>query len=885
MKPTLFISIMLFFLATTSMGQNDKNQEPGRRKLQEEMNAYINKSNREFNEFADRRNREFSDYLRATWKEFKMMQALKPVSEPKPGRLPKYNPEITRIRQDNGGPSILLEIPGGTPASIRRIPNVPIMDESAWDTSEKEPAPSPLEHPKDLSGIMTISFYGEEHTVKYDPALNGKVPSSVNNAAIANMWDHLSKTGYQDLISKLSVLRSQMNLNDWGYYLLVKKTAEGINPDVNYSRVVSWFILTKSGYKVRLAYWSDEIALLFPSVNIIYGLHYFELGNIRFYAPGYTQNTIYTYEKDFPGASKVMDLNIYEPIKIGNEYANWTIDFQYDNKPFKINLEYNKNSIGFYNDFPLCELKLYFDAVATPRFKESVLNAFKQYMSGMTQAESVNFLLSFMQQGFAYKTDIDQFNGKERFFFPEENFYYSYSDCDDRAVLFSYLVKELLHLKIVGLIYPGHVATAIHFDSDEPGDFLLYQGDKYIIADPSYEGAPFGLTMPGMSNLKAEIIDLQNHQNGDILASSIWDQAEKKGGRKGDNRQNIAMDTLGNYYITGYFTGDLTLGGATVTSSKDGQDAFLAKFNKNGKPEWVVNGGCEGNASAGNICPDADGNIYVSGTFEKSIMFGGIIMLANSSVCAYVAKFNLDGKLLWMNQANYDTVLNTDFIYVFSFTREGKCLKTSRHPSDPNFTGFGIGFDERKNVYYTTAYSYSNGVIPNRSYASESTLNVSQVLKEENDRQLQGNCAKAIAGLFGAINVLKNGSVVISGQSVQAAFEIYNPGFRQKSPKLFDAFGQISLMKNDLGIITIQTQDQKPIYLDRMKINNGTRIKATFLSNCNARLDIMGGVKVGKSIIWFNLNYMKLNRYNGSILFDYDSDHSQVTIDVKKDLL
>ena len=55
MKPTLFISIMLFFLATTSMGQNDKNQEPGRRKLQEEMNAYINKSNREFNEFADRR--------------------------------------------------------------------------------------------------------------------------------------------------------------------------------------------------------------------------------------------------------------------------------------------------------------------------------------------------------------------------------------------------------------------------------------------------------------------------------------------------------------------------------------------------------------------------------------------------------------------------------------------------------------------------------------------------------------------------------------------------------------------------------------------------------------------------------------------------------------
>jgi hypothetical protein len=50
-------------------------------------------------------------------------------------------------------------------------------------------------------------------------------------------------------------------------------------------------------------------------------------------------------------------------------------------------------------------------------------------------------------------------------------------------------------------------------------------------------------------------------------------------------------------------------------------------------------------------------------------------------------------------------------------------------------------------------------------------------------------------------------------------------------------------------------------------------------------VDVLGGIKVGKAIVWFQLNYIKLYRNNGNVLFDYDNDHSQITLNMQKDML
>jgi hypothetical protein len=131
------------------------------------------------------------------------------------------------------------------------------------------------------------------------------------------------------------------------------------------------------------------------------------------------------------------------------------------------------------------------------------------FLENRSEEDAVSLLLKFVQTAFVYETDGEQF-GKEKMFFPDEMFYYPASDCEDRAVLFSYLVRELMGLKVVGLRYPNHMATAVNFNSDIAGSFVRFKGKKYVICDPTYVNAPIGSVMPGFINKKAVVIELKN---------------------------------------------------------------------------------------------------------------------------------------------------------------------------------------------------------------------------------------------------------------------------------------------------------------------------------------------------------------------------------------
>ena len=70
-----------------------------------------------------------------------------------------------------------------------------------------------------------------------------------------------------------------------------------------------------------------------------------------------------------------------------------------------------------------------------------------------------------------------------------------------------------------------------------------------------------------------------------------------------------------------------------------------------------------------------------------------------------------------------------------------------------------------------------------------------------------------------------------------------------------------------------------------MRIQDNSKIKIIFLENGNAQLDILTGVRVGKAIIWYNLNYVLMYKQNGNMLFDYASDHSQKLMNLRDDIL
>ena len=98
-----------------------------------------------------------------------------------------------------------------------------------------------------------------------------------------------------------------------------------------------------------------------------------------------------------------------------------------------------------------------------------------------------------MQKDFRYRTDTDQF-GKEKPYFCEENFYYPYNDCEDRAVLFTFLVRKILGYDCLLLEYSDHVNCAVKIDGETDGYFVRRGDSRYYVCDPTCQGAKVGMS-------------------------------------------------------------------------------------------------------------------------------------------------------------------------------------------------------------------------------------------------------------------------------------------------------------------------------------------------------------------------------------------------------
>ena len=126
----------------------------------------------------------------------------------------------------------------------------------------------------------------------------------------------------------------------------------------------------------------------------------------------------------------------------------------------------------------------------------------------LNEQMAANMLLNWVQMGLTYAYD-EKVWGHDRAFFAEESLFYPFCDCEDRSILFSHLVRDLLDLDVVLVYYPGHLYTAVCFNEDVTGDYIMVNGRKFTVADPTYYNANVGKTMSKMDNSKAKVILLK----------------------------------------------------------------------------------------------------------------------------------------------------------------------------------------------------------------------------------------------------------------------------------------------------------------------------------------------------------------------------------------
>ncbi len=138
-----------------------------------------------------------------------------------------------------------------------------------------------------------------------------------------------------------------------------------------------------------------------------------------------------------------------------------------------------------------------------------------------------------------------------------------------------------------------------------------------------------------------------------------WLWAEKAGGSdvNADVGRGISTDTDGNVYVTGDFRGMANFGSFTLTSS-GWNDIFVAKLDNNGNWLWVVKAGGSGNNDYGDgISTDEDGNIYVAGCFTDIATFGSFTLTSSGDADVFVTKLDADGNWLWVTQACGDSYI------------------------------------------------------------------------------------------------------------------------------------------------------------------------------------------------------------------------------------
>ncbi len=477
-------------------------------KVKKEFDLFAKTKHKEFEDYRNRVNQEFARYMRDGWDMHDAEPPLKATPTPEPPKPIYADPE--EEPEDDILPfKDVIKIPDATAPPTPLLP-IPDPDDLDLDTVPEQTIDPIVQIPeKPIADGLTFDFYGSRYSIPLKKSLIPKL-QKIDENSVADAWQRLSSDVSFDAIRQCVNLRDRLYLPDWGYFKLTEKIAEAASPhDRNAARLLQMFLLTQSGYKVRIGRKDDGLVILMPSKETIYNYVYVAKDGINYYVidPSDGNGSIYIFDKEFP-REQLFSLAVkYQPKLMVSPAEARVFNIDYPEKVC-LDVAVNKNLIDFYNDYPLhAHWNLYAKASLSDDVQEQLYPELSKLISDKNTTEAANLLLHFVQKAFEYKTDQAQF-GIERSLFPDETFYYPYSDCEDRAILYSVLVHELLGLDVVLVHYPEHIATAVAFEEPVAGDYFEIDGRRFTVCDPTYINANIGMAMKQFKSSPAEIIKL-----------------------------------------------------------------------------------------------------------------------------------------------------------------------------------------------------------------------------------------------------------------------------------------------------------------------------------------------------------------------------------------
>lgn len=148
----------------------------------------------------------------------------------------------------------------------------------------------PIEEPE--YEYVKFNFYGGTHKVRLGEENRFTLRDS-KEKSVADAWMKLSRERFSNTLKDCLALRDAGQLCDWAYLNMLKAVSDAFcGEGTNESTLMTAYIYTQSGYKMRLASNNNKLYLLFASNALMYGKPYYIIGNEHFYIFGDDTNSV-----------------------------------------------------------------------------------------------------------------------------------------------------------------------------------------------------------------------------------------------------------------------------------------------------------------------------------------------------------------------------------------------------------------------------------------------------------------------------------------------------------------------------------------------------------------------------------------------------------------
>lgn len=464
--------------------------------FREEYEKFKNQSVTTYTHFREECNKAFIEFLKDSWTHY---QAGSPLEKPKEEEVP---PVV--IEKDKKEP-------------VSPVRSVPMPFDEIIAPPKDEPRPMPLEPIRPLPSLhedwVEFNLYNTSFKVRAPKEEKFQL-KSVSGREISKAWEKLSAKDYDQVLADCLQLRERYKLCDWAYLQALLAFSKAFLRSQNEAILLTAYLYSQSGYQMRLGTVDkQELTMLFGSRHQIYGYPCYRIDGIGFYPINGNGKDLDIANFAFP---KEQGLSL-----IVNQEPTLTRDAS-DLRQLKAEsgvqsaCSVNRNLLAFYENYPssqwdnnvVTRWAMYANVPLDPVTKEQLYPSLQEAIAGKSQSEAVGILLDFVQTAFEYEYD-NKVWGHDRAFFSEESLYYPYCDCEDRSILFSRLVRDMVGLDVILIYYPGHLASAVRFDEEVSGDYITLNNRKFIVCDPTYIGASIGMSMPHMDNKTAKVILLK----------------------------------------------------------------------------------------------------------------------------------------------------------------------------------------------------------------------------------------------------------------------------------------------------------------------------------------------------------------------------------------